>query len=661
MKQMTAIITMTLILLTINVLSYGTDYYVDAVKGDNAKTGTSADDPWKTITYAISEVTALPRSPAIIHIAAETYNQNLGENFPINMKNNTHLIGENRDTTIIDGTGSEMSVISSENADNVVIEGLTVTGGEGTLENVNGTDLKLGGGLYLGTSIIEINNCVIKVNFAELGGGIYITQSTVTIINCQILANTATRSDGFGSGGGIFFTMSSPSIKNSTISNNKSNMGGGIEVFNSSPKITSCVIENNQAIIVGDIGGNGGGISLEKTQSTPEITDCSIIGNKAIVGGGIFCYQSSPEIKNCQIIDNSTTATVHYSSGGGGIYCMNKSSPSIEDCIIKENEAGYGGGINIYENCSPIITNCKIENNTGNKYGGAFYYEEGSLSKIISTLIVNNFSNQGGAIVSKNASPKFNLCTIVGNTGSYANGFYAMNGGTPTITSSIIWNNGNYPIATQQATVIVKYSDIQYGYEGDGNITSDPKFVTGPRGDYYLSQKAAEQDANSPCVNAGSEVPIMGFNPSDYITRTDGGFDTGSVDMGYHYRSHLAFDLSLDPVKTSYTGGDNITLKFDVTTAPIVITTGNIYLIMVDPDGNYYSAMSWNKGLQPLVQGLSVPANLNIAGSPLFSFTIPSAKPLVTNHGTYTFYLAALKPGTTDFISNVATVSFDVQ
>jgi hypothetical protein len=49
--------------------------------------------------------------------------------------------------------------------------------------------------------------------------------------------------------------------------------------------------------------------------------------------------------------------------------------------------------------------------------------------------------------------------------------------------------------------------------------------------DHYLSQIAASQTADSPCVDAGdpSSPMIIG------TTRTDHVQDSGVIDMGYHY------------------------------------------------------------------------------------------------------------------------------
>jgi len=72
---------------------------------------------------------------------------------------------------------------------------------------------------------------------------------------------------------------------------------------------------------------------------------------------------------------------------------------------------------------------------------------------------------------------------------------------------------------------------------GDRDLSKDPLFISVPserNGNYFLSQRASGQDANSPCVDAGNETaPKLGL--SEETSRTDKVGDEGIVDMGYHY------------------------------------------------------------------------------------------------------------------------------
>jgi hypothetical protein len=290
--------------------------------------------------------------------------------------------------------------------------------------------------------------------------------------------------------------------------------------------------------------------------------------------------------------------------------------------------------------------------------GGAFAVIDNCLPRIVNCLITANDAMEGSAIYSYASDPKLSLCTIAGNTGNYANGLYNAGGiGNPTITSSIMWGNGAYPI---QGFVNLSYSCIEGGHDGEGNIDQDPMFVSGPWGDYYLSCCAAGQESDSPCINAGTNVEPAEFNHKDYITRTDGIVDAGNVDMGFHYVPHLFFGLGIKPLQFGYEKDDEITLYLDLITAPAEMNA-DVYLLLLDPAGNFWSAISWNKGLQPLLSGYPLPADLDIEDAPIINFTIPSSAPPVDNPGAYTFYIAALNPGTTDFISNICNVGFEVK
>jgi hypothetical protein len=86
----------------------------------------------------------------------------------------------------------------------------------------------------------------------------------------------------------------------------------------------------------------------------------------------------------------------------------------------------------------------------------------------------------------------------------------------------------------------------------DGNIEADPRFEIGPQGDYYLSQVAAGQALDSPCVDAGSDL-AANLGMDVFATRTDEVSDAGTVDMGYHYpagtlsgRPDINLDLHVD-------------------------------------------------------------------------------------------------------------------
>ena len=110
------------------------------------------------------------------------------------------------------------------------------------------------------------------------------------------------------------------------------------------------------------------------------------------------------------------------------------------------------------------------------------------------------------------------------------------------IINCIFWDGGNEITNTDGSTITITFSDVAGGWTNDDcpaehpvcNIDADPLFVSGPAGRHYLSQIAACAAADSPCVDAGSNM--AGDKGLDTLTtRSDEVADTGLVDMGYHY------------------------------------------------------------------------------------------------------------------------------
>ena len=317
-----------------------------------------------------------------------------------------------------------------------------------------------------------------------------------------------------GDGRGFYFHSGETAeavVEGFTITDGDASYGGALRCNNSNPTITNCTISGNSA------SEDGGAVYC--SNSNPTITDCTISGNLAgnsagDDGGAVYCYESNPTISNCTISDNSA------GNDGGGVYCF-RSSPTITNCRIAGNSAGDdGGGVCCIYKSSPTITNCTISGNSSAHCGGAIYCDR--------------------------SGPAVSNSTIAYNSANYGGGVHCCYYSRPTITNSILWADQPKEIFVASGEVIATYSDIQGGWAGEGNIDEDPLFVAdGPLGDYYLSQTAAGQEQDSPCVDAGSDTAEnLGLNTR--TTRTDQVPDSGIVDMGYHYPIVCLGDLNDD-------------------------------------------------------------------------------------------------------------------
>ncbi len=240
-------------------------------------------------------------------------------------------------------------------------------------------------------------------------------------------------------------------------------------------------------------------------------------------GGGILCWSySSPTIPKCIITGCVASAY------GGGLFCWN-SSPTISDCKISNNTAGKGGGIRC-SNSWLTITNSVITGNTAILYGGGIYAYTGM--PMLTNCLISGNTPYGMRCV--HSAPIVRNCTFSHNGDGVAIRCWGSDADV-VVTNSILWGNGSDPISIGgvPATPVVTYSNIQGGWAGEGNIDLDPLFVHGPLHDYYLSQIAAGEFPDSPCVDAGSDT-AANLGLDELITRTDGIPDSGVVDMGYH-------------------------------------------------------------------------------------------------------------------------------
>ncbi|TKJ42458.1 hypothetical protein CEE37_01890 [candidate division LCP-89 bacterium B3_LCP] len=322
-------------------------------------------------------------------------------------------------------------------------------------------------------------------------------------------------------------------------------------------------------------------------------------------GGGVWIENCSVLIRNCTIAHNYTH-NENYNGSGGGIFLNQSDQSIIEYNYITQNQADNGGGICVGQNCYTIIRHNTFDNNQTYSSGGGIYVSAngesvindnifvdnhssgiygggainlwsatwiyGTFSYVYNNLIMNNTaSSAGGGIYHRYESSIVYNNTLVGNQANQGGGIYVLTFSDlpPTIYNSIIWGN-NAPVGSQiyldpqsGSVANISYCDVHAGWPGVGNINSDPEFVSGSGGDYYLSQIAAGQPVQSPCVDASDPISTMITG----TTRTDGVQDEGIVDMGYHYAIETVVSMNVvltplnPPIQIPAIGG---TFEFDV-------------------------------------------------------------------------------------------------
>jgi len=319
-------------------------------------------------------------------------------------------------------------------------------------------------------------------------------------------------------GGGIHCEGASPTISNNIITRNYARFGSGISCL----AFSDAVIVNNQ-IIRNDAHFGGGGRLAVRDNSAPLIADNVIALN---------------------------TSEIH----GGGIYVFGTSAPTITRNLLSENSCkSKGAAITCNNNANASITHNRIVGNNAKRTGGGICCLDASSPTIENNTIVDNSAADGGGLACEDfSSPAVSGCTLAHNTaGDDGGGLRLFENCSVTVTDSILWGN----LATNGAQIIVdgdaqnpsvltiSYSDVEGGELevtvaagctlswGAGMIENDPLFVTGPHGDHYLSQIAAGQIEDSPCLDAADPLSPMVTG----TTRIDRVQDGGSTDMGFHY------------------------------------------------------------------------------------------------------------------------------
>ncbi len=398
---------------------------------------------------------------------------------------------------------------------NAAGSGDTVLVGAGTYTGANNRNLNFYGKTITlrsedgpGGTIIDaqhLDRCFVFVS----GEGLDTVVDGFTIKNGQPPTAAA-------DGGGIFSIGATPTIRNCVITSCSSDRyGGGMAAGNAVPFIDSCTFSFNSS------ARDGGGL-----YGWAKVWNTDFIGNEALGTGGVpadgggAALLAGSEVKGCRFVANNATR-------GGALYL---------------------GGDKVVHNSLFIANEANIAGATLN-HGGAIYADSGRIGIAFCTFSGNNAFDLGSTVYSATAQV--------------------------LLYHSIAWDSStNGVIASSTGTVAALYSDILQSsgvFPGDHNINADPLFTTGPGSSnfngYYLSQTAAGQAVNSPCLDAGfvdsTSLALCNFGHGADVcldqmtTRTDIGRDTSLVDFGYHAFFGLVF---ADGFESGTTGRWNQTL-----------------------------------------------------------------------------------------------------
>jgi hypothetical protein len=230
------------------------------------------------------------------------------------------------------------------------------------------------------------------------------------------------------------------------------------------------------------------------------------LGNGYVLGGFILSKNSNVTIKNNRI----ENGYIGFAEPSGYIVSVN-SEDIIESNIIINTSMGYCvicAAISIIDG-----SNCIIRNN----------------------FIFQAYGDGYGALVASASQYVSHNNTFVSNSSGYAN--LSSDG---IVSNDIIYGSSNAVYLDGNSNIQLSYSDIEGGWEGEGNIDAYPLFCNPDSADYTLTE-------NSPCLGTGQDGANMGafgegcgpynFSPTDFSltepsNNTEIMIDASNVDDG---------------------------------------------------------------------------------------------------------------------------------
>ena len=161
----------------------------------------------------------------------------------------------------------------------------------------------------------------------------------------------------------------------------------------------------------------GGG--MYNSGSSPTVTNCIIRDNVAGRGGGMSNFMSSPVISRCIFSGNmNIPSELVLGEGGGGMFNDN-SSPTITHCVFTRNysDNAAGGGMLNVNASNPRISYCTFSDNFAGWWGGGMDNTDGSNPQVSYCAFLANRAIFGGGGMNNLicSSPTVFHCTFSDN------------------------------------------------------------------------------------------------------------------------------------------------------------------------------------------------------------------------------------------------------
>ena len=229
---------------------------------------------------------------------------------------NITLIGQSRDSVVIDGDG-ESQLLRVENGESLArVEEVTFANGIDSAVRIEDSSLTLkntritgcseansGGALEIVRGTVFLDGCILDNNSADNAGGAFrATRSSLTISTCKILGNSVLDNPGQGGGGHAY--LSDIVIESTVFGGNwgQHGWGGGLSVLACSTSIVSSTFAGNRMVSNSTFFG-GGGLHVDSGEVT--IDQTAFYGNCTFPASGHDLWsQNATALIACSFIEN---------------------------------------------------------------------------------------------------------------------------------------------------------------------------------------------------------------------------------------------------------------------------------------------------------------------------------------------------------------------
>ncbi len=353
-----------------------------------------------------------------------------------------------REVTTIDASTlpqpvSVVTFVSGEGRDSV-LEGFTITGGEGTSVKI----LLEGGGAFVSGSSPTIAHCHFQGNVSGAGGGLVARNNASPLIDsCHFTGNEGAAPELYSIGGAVLLLNATAQFMNCQFTANSADLGGAVTVagnldfepavfqqctftenrgaqghaaninLNAHAEFKDCLFQDGAVIANPNVQPQGGAVFLlgqpfVQGHSEASFVNCHFQGNQQVlVPGAAIRSSGHVSVEGCTFTDNDGTAIGTIGAGAalsvigssfvdnslGGISIdVSPQSPTatISDCEFVghavESALTASGDIN--------VTNSTFKNNSAIGQGGAIGHFGGGVLSVEGCTFIENSAAQGGAI-----------------------------------------------------------------------------------------------------------------------------------------------------------------------------------------------------------------------------------------------------------------------